>query len=156
MMKLLALGLWGALAAANGAGPRAPASADPRLLSAIRKANGEFEVAMTKADVAAIVAPYTADAVFVTTDGTVFKGRARIEELYRDRFAKSGPALESRIDSDELMLDGDLAYERGRGATTRRVDGRTVTDRARFLTVWQRQPDGDWKILRNVVFPAGS
>jgi len=29
-----------------------PAGADPRLLSAIKKANSEFEVAMTKADIA--------------------------------------------------------------------------------------------------------
>lgn len=150
MTMIFVLALFGALSAATA---EVPPGADPRLLAAIRKANGEFEVAMTKADVASIVAPYTADAVFVLPDGTALKGRAQIELLYRDRFAKSGPALETRIESQQLMIDGDVAYERGRGSITRRVDGQRVTDWARFLTVWQRQPDGGWKILRNVVLP---
>jgi uncharacterized protein (TIGR02246 family) len=131
-----------------------PAGADPRLLAAVKKANSDFEIAMTKSDTATIAEPYTADAVFVSPDGTATRGRAAIEQLYRDRFAKSGPALETKIVSEELMLDGDLAYERGRGSITRRVREERVTDWARFLTVWQRQAEGGWKIFRNVVLPA--
>lgn len=130
-----------------------PAGTDPRLVSAIRQAGADFDVALTKGDVAPIVAPYTQDAVFVGIDGTAFSGRAQIEQLYRERFAKSGPVLESKIESDEVMLDGDLAYERGRGAFTRFVEGKRATDWARFLTIWQRQSNGDWKILRNIVLP---
>jgi uncharacterized protein (TIGR02246 family) len=130
-----------------------PPGTDPRLVSAITKAGADFDVAMTKGDIAPIVAPYTQDAVFVSIDGTAFQGRAQIEQLYRDRFAKSGPVLESKIQSEEVMLDGDLAYERGRGAFTRVIDGKKTTDWARFLTIWQRQASGDWKILRNIVLP---
>jgi uncharacterized protein (TIGR02246 family) len=133
---------------------RVQAQAEPRLLSAIKKANTDFEVAMTKADTATIAEPYTPDAVFVSPDGTATKGRARIEQLYRDRFAKSGPAVAARIESEELMLGGNLAYERGRGELTRLENGKRVSDWARFLTIWQRQADGDWKIFRNVVLPA--
>lgn len=131
-----------------------PPGTDPRLISAITKAGSDFEVAMIKGDVAPIVEPYATDAVFVTTDGTVFRGLAEIKQLYRDRFAKGPPVLESKIESEEVMVDGDLAYERGRGAFTRVVDGKRVSDWARFLTIWQRQPNGDWKILRNIVLPA--
>jgi uncharacterized protein (TIGR02246 family) len=127
--------------------------ADPRLVSAIRKANSEFEAAMAKSDTAAIAAPYTAEAVFVGIDGTATKGRAQIEQLYRDRFAKSGPALETKIESEQVILAGEYACESGRGTIKLRgKDGDTVS-RARFVTVWQRQPDGDWKIYRNVVLP---
>jgi ketosteroid isomerase-like protein len=150
-----ALAFAGSMAIAASEGPRVvPAGADPRLLAAVKKANSDFEIAMTKSDTATIAEPYTADAVFVSPDGTATKGCAAIEQLYRDRFAKSGPALETRIVSEELMLDGNFAYERGRGSITRRVREERVTDWARFLTVWQRQPDGGWKIFRNVVLPA--
>ncbi len=153
-LAAVALAFAGAAAKPAPERPRvSPAGADPRLLSAIAKANSEFEVAMTKSDTATIAAPYTADAVFVTPDGTATKGRAAIEDLYSDRFARSGPALESRIESQQLMLDGDVAYERGRGSITHLVNGKRMTDRARFLTVWQRQPDGGWKIFRNIVLP---
>ena len=149
-----ALAFAGAMAILASQAPRAqPVNADPRLLAAVKKANSDFEIAMTKSDSATIAEPYTADAVFVSPDGTATRGRAAIEQLYRDRFAKSGPALETKIVSEELMLDGDFAYERGRGSITRRVKEERVTDWARFLTVWQRQPDGAWKIFRNIVLP---
>ncbi len=156
-LALSATALAGPAAKRPSKGPKGPvfvpAGADPRLLSAIEKANSEFEIAMTKSDTATIAAPYTPDAVFVSPDGTATKGRARIEQLYKNRFATSGPALESRVESQQLVLDGDFAYERGRGSLTRVEQGARVTGWARFLTVWQRQPDGDWKIYRNVVLP---
>src|SRR6185295_16363384 len=75
-------------------GPRVvPAGNDPRLLAALKKANSDFEIATTKSDSATIAEPYTADAVFVSPDGTATRGRAAIAQLYRDRFAKSGPPL---------------------------------------------------------------
>jgi len=151
---LCALAAWALMASPQKPpeSPRVmPPGTDPRLVSTITKANAEFNVAITKADVAPIIEPYAPDAVFVSIDGTAFRGRAQIEQLYRDRFAKGPPVLESKIESEELMLDGDLAYERGRAAFTRLVDGKRVSDWARFLTIWQRQPGGDWKILRNIV-----
>ena len=151
---LAALALVGAPARLIGEDTRkVPSGADPRLLSAVAKANREFEVAVTKGDTAAIAAPYAADAAFVSPDGTATKGRAAIEQLYRDRFAKSGSWLESKIESEELMLGDDLAYEWGRGSAMRLEKGERVTSWARFLTIWQRQADGDWKIFRNVVLP---
>jgi uncharacterized protein (TIGR02246 family) len=157
-VRICALAALAVIGAESGPGPErprlAPTGADPRLLSAIEKANTEFETAMTKSDIATIAAPYTADAVFVGPDGTATRGRVAIEALYRDRFAKSGPALEARIESQQLMLDDDVAYERGRGSITRLSSGQPRTDRARFLTVWQRQQDGGWKISRNIVLPA--
>lgn len=150
-----ALAFAGAAASSPSERPRnVPAGTDPRLLAAITKANTEFEAAMTKGDIPTIVAPYTGDAVFVSIDGTSKKGKAQIESLYRERFARSGPALETRIESEQLILDGDFAYERGRGSITRSEKGKRVTDWARFFTIWQRQPDGSWLIFRNVVLPA--
>jgi hypothetical protein len=32
-------------------------------------------------------------------------------------------------------------------------DGKLSVNGGCFLTVWQRQANGDWKILRNVVLP---
>jgi ketosteroid isomerase-like protein len=160
MAKILASGLCAlvglAFAGSNASPERpreVPPGADPRLLAAVTKANGDFEIAMTRSDTGPIVAPYSEGAVFVGVDGTARNGRDQIERLYRERFARSGPALQAKIESRQLVLDGDFAYERGRGSITRDVKGKRVTDWARFLTVWQRQADGNWKIFRNIVLP---
>jgi ketosteroid isomerase-like protein len=48
------------------------------------------------------------------------------------------------------VQQGDFVYEWGRSETVL-LDGKKMG--GRFLTVWERQPDGGWKILRNVGIP---
>ena len=108
---------------------------------------------MKTGDAATIAAPYTEDASFITIDGTCIQGRTEIEKMYRDRFARSGLARSTKINSKKLIVDDDLAYESGYGEIGLLKDGKLSINGGRFLTVWQRQANGDWKILRNVVLP---
>ena len=126
-------------------------SGDPKLDRAVEKANSEFIVAMKTGDAATIAAPYTEDASFITIDGACVQGRTEIEKMYRDRFARSGVARSVKINSKKLVVDNDLAYESGYGEIGLLKDGKLSISGGRFLTVWQRQTNGDWKILRNVV-----
>jgi uncharacterized protein (TIGR02246 family) len=135
-------------AAAVAAGPD-----DVALREAVRKANAEWTEAMKTGDAAVIAAPYTDAAVFVLADGRCLQGRAAIEQLYRDGFQKAGPARSTRIDSRQLVRDGDLAYESGFAEVGMVRQGKPVVRGSRYLTVWQAQADGQWKILRNVVLP---
>ena len=128
-------------------------SGDPKLDRAVEKANSEFIVAMKTGDAATIAAPYAENASFLTIDGACVQGRAEIEKLYRDRFARAGLAQSAKINSKKLVVDNDLAYESGDGEIGLLKDGKLSIYNGRFLTVWQRQTNGDWKILRNVVLP---
>ena len=128
-------------------------SGDPKLDRAIEKANSEFIVAMKTGDAATIAAPYTENASFITIDGACIQGRTQIEKMYRDRFARIGQVSSTKISSKKLVVDGDLAYESGYGEIGLLKDGKLSINGGRFLTVWQRQANGDWKILRNVVLP---
>jgi len=144
-----ALAFAGVLAAA----PIATAATDPALAAAVSKTNSDWESAMKKGDAAKIAAPYEAEAIFVSADGTCTRGRAAIEQMYRDRFANQGLAIATHIESRKLVQDGDYAYEWGYGETTGNRLAKMVTSGGRYLTVWRRGPDGRWKILRNVVLP---
>ena len=126
-------------------------SGDPKLDRAVEKANSEFIVAMKTGDAATIAAPYTEDASFITIDGACVQGRTEIEKMYRDRFVRSGVAHSVKINSKKLVVDNNLAYESGYGEIGLLKDGKLSISGGRFLTVWQRQTNGDWKILRNVV-----
>ena len=128
-------------------------SGDPKLDRAIEKANSEFIVATKTGDAATIAAPYTENASFITIDGACIQGRTQIEKMYRDRFARIGQVSSTKINSKKVVVDGDLAYESGYGEIGVIKDGKLSINGGRFLTVWQRQADGDWKILRNVVLP---
>lgn len=101
-----------------------------------------------------IVAAYSDSAVFVTNDGKLIHGRAAIRDLYTARF----PALPkvvggavrqlglTVVKSDRIYEWGeawiDLAPVSAGGAPTRH--GGT------YLSVWQRESDGHWRISHNI------
>jgi uncharacterized protein (TIGR02246 family) len=128
-------------------------SGDQNLERAVRKANSDWEAAVKTGDAAAIAAPYADDAVFILVDGTCIRGRAEIEKMYRTGFEARGVAASARIDSKKLVVDGDLAYESGYGEVGRMQAGKLSKIGGRYLTVWQRRADGEWKIIRNIVLP---
>ena len=153
MKKRHALITAAALLAAAAVLAAPPPSGDPRLDHAIETANSEWAAAMKSGDVAAIARPYLDDALFVGPDGACTRGRAAIEALYVERFRKNARASATRIEPRSVVRDGDLAYESGYGEMTFIREGKPVTAGGRYLAVWARQPDGGWKILRNVVLP---
>lgn len=135
-----------------GASPLSARSVDAKLKRAVRKANSDWVAAVKTGDAAAIAAPYREDAVFVLADGTCIHGRAEIEKMYRVGFERRGVASSARIDSKTLTVDGDLAYESGYGEIGRISEGKASTTGGRYLTVWQRTTEGEWQIIRNIVF----
>ena len=126
---------------------------DPKLNQAIAKANSDFIAAMKTGDATVIAAPYTDRAVFIALDGTCTQGQTEIEKMYQARFKRSGVAALTKINSKRLVVDGDLAYESGYGEIQSLKEGKLSVNGGRFLTVWQRQVDGEWRILRNIVLP---
>ena len=144
---LMAAGLFFVASHAVAAGP------GDALDDAVRKANAEWADAMKTGDARVIAAPYTETAVFVLADGKCLQGREAIEALYRDGFQRGGLASSTHIVSKSLVRDGDLAYESGYAEVGVTRQGKAVSNRGRYLTVWQAQPDGQWKIVRNIVLP---
>ena len=108
---------------------------------------------MKTGDAAVIAAPYADQAVFIGVDGACVQGRNEIEKLYRTRFERAGFASSTKIVAKELVRDGDLAYESGYAEVGLVREGKETVRGGRYLTVWQRQADGGWKILRNIVLP---
>lgn len=134
------------------AGANSAESGDPKLRQAVSRSNAEWLAAMKTGDAATIAAPYADHAVFMFPDGTSVQGRDAIEKMYRSRFEQRGFAETTSIDSKRLEADGDFAYEWGTATVGVRIDGKPVASGGPYLTVWQRQAGGDWKILRNLIF----
>jgi uncharacterized protein (TIGR02246 family) len=143
----------GTLSLVLQADPVSAGSGDPKLERAVRKANSDWEAAVKTGDAAAIAAPYADDAVFVSVDGSCMHGRVEIEKMYRTGFESRGVAASARIESKKLVVDGDVAYESGYGEVGRMKEGKLTSSGGRYLTVWQRGADGEWRILRNIVLP---
>ena len=112
--------------------------------------NSTWIEGMKSGDVTRIVAVFIEDAVECASTGDCIRGRSAIEQKLMDRIAKTGRAQSATVKSIGSVQQGDFVYEWGHSETVF-PDGKKMG--GRFLTVWERQPDGEWKILRNMGIP---
>ena len=67
---------------------------------------------------------------------------------------KKTRVTDGTITTIDVFPMGDLAYETGRYSFTLAGEGkatRTVT--GKYVEVWKRQPDGGWKMFRDIGLP---
>ncbi len=116
-------------------------------IAAIRAAENALARAFEDPDPTAWVYGYTDDAIFVGPGAPAVQGRAALLAV----------APQVAISSMEIVADSTI----GAGsfaATTGRVtwvsgqrDSGAPTTRRRFLMVWRRDPDGRWRIARELL-----
>jgi ketosteroid isomerase-like protein len=105
---------------------------------------------MKQGSVGLIAATYTPDAVDCSAEGDCIRGRPSIEEHMKEEMTKLGKADVASVTSIGSVQQGHLIYEWGE-AEAHFPSGKRIVDR--YLTAWQEQPDGTWKIFRNLVIP---
>ena len=105
---------------------------------------------MKQGNVGLIVGTYTPDAVDCSAEGDCVRGSSAIEEHMKEQMAKAGKAESARVSSVGSVQQGRFVYEWGQ-AEANFPDGRKIVDR--YLTTWREEPDGTWKIFRNLVIP---
>jgi len=84
--------------------------------------------------------------------GTIH-GHVAIAEYWRNRLAATR-FLELELNTTEVSVTGDLAYEIGTyRATTKTGDAAPVVSTGRYLAVWRRSGDGRWRIQAECPIP---
>ena len=117
--------------------------------AALLKRDHEWQVAVAeKKDAAKIASFFTADGIMFGSGEATVAGREALTKSVADLLA--GPAFKdewtwSRV---ELSPDGQLAYLVGTtDITTYDASGHPVTNHARLINVWRKDPDGVWRCI---------
>jgi uncharacterized protein (TIGR02246 family) len=149
-----------AFALASKLAAQAPAGADsaavPESVRAmIDSVNAAWIPQLQRKDAAGIAAPYADDGMLVTPTGETFRGRAAVEEAMRTSLARLGTAqVSGRLVQDGITRVGTLIYEWGHAELEiSRPGGQPAHSNGRYLTVWQQDSSGRWRILRNLSLP---
>lgn len=112
--------------------------------------NAEYIRAFGAGDAASVAAVYAPNGSRMAPKGAVLTGRAAIRDDVARFIGSVGPVLVT-IDSRELWLVGDMAYESGNWSYTFTPPGKPQRRIAgRFVTSWKRQPDGSWRIYADI------
>jgi uncharacterized protein (TIGR02246 family) len=96
-------------------------------------------------DLEKLVAAYAEDAVYLPPHHPAVHGRGAIREYLKIPLSHGVTNL--RFDVTYIKYAGELAYDVGRYTMTVPHDGGSRNDEGKYLTVWRREPDGEWKIV---------
>lgn len=145
---LLALFLAAALVGCQRAAPPKPAFAED--LAAIATFNAKYLGAINAEDIETLSALTDEDHIILIPNRAPIVGKAAND-------AANGAAFE-RFDfneswtPEETVIDGDLAYQRGTFTTSSipKAGGDKRTVSGAFLRIYRRQPDGQWRMTRDM------
>ena len=126
-------------------------TADNSPRNAINAGNQAWIDGIKAGDVKRIAATYAEDAVDCQTTGECSRGRVQIEQQISTHLGSLGRARSATVKTWGSTEQGSFVYEWGQAEATFE-GGRKLVER--YLTAWHKQPDGTWKIFRNMVIPA--
>ncbi len=127
-----------------------PAPTTEADVAAINRVHDEYTNALNAGDAAAYVALLTEDAVVMPPNQPAAIGqeasRARIQRLFDQN------TLEIARSVEEVVVAGDWAFSRHTGTGTQipKAGGEPREFHNKGMAIFQRQPDGSWKITRYI------
>jgi uncharacterized protein (TIGR02246 family) len=118
--------------------------------TAIEAANAVTVAAVNAGDATKFVTNYADDAVLMFPNAPAMRGRAEIEAGIK-AMMEGATFSGMKATIEDVMLAGDLAIETGSNEMTiTPKGGKAMVDKGKYITVWKRQADGSWKVVRDV------
>ncbi len=116
--------------------------------AAIRALDGEWVKAIASKDLAKATSYYADTAEMFAPNAPAASGKDAVQKLCAGMLGLPGFALTFAPSKVEVARSGDLAYETGEyEMTLNDKRGKPQTVKAKYVVVWGKQSDGNWKAL---------
>jgi uncharacterized protein (TIGR02246 family) len=116
----------------------------------IEAADSAMAAAMGRGDTVGMYAAYADDAVMMMPGSAALHGRAEMTRSLNAMMAQL-TLKDPKFHIEDVLVGGDLAVETGTYEwTVQPKKGKAMPDKGNYVTVWQRQADGSWKIIRDI------
>ncbi|HXE74992.1 MAG TPA: DUF4440 domain-containing protein [Candidatus Xenobia bacterium] len=88
------------------------------------------------------------NAYTLVPDADILQGKAQIRNLWSGLFTTPGFALKWTATNVEVAADGRTGYTLGTWEMTMQDSGgKTLARTGKYITLWQKQSDGQWKVV---------
>jgi ketosteroid isomerase-like protein len=112
----------------------------------IEAGNKGYTQALLKGDATAAAGYWDENAVSLSSNMPMVRGRAAIEKGLTVLIQSGMKYKEFTTTTISVEGAGDIAVELGRAFLTFEMNGRVIADTVKYLTVWKKQADASWKI----------
>jgi ketosteroid isomerase-like protein len=121
-------------------------AADANIEQAIRDLDAQWSKAAQLKDVDKTVSFYSDDAIVLPPNEAMKTTKEAIRKIWKGLLESPGLAITWTTTKVDVANSGDMAYSSGTyelGMSD--ASGNLVKDRGKYLAVWKKQPDGNWK-----------
>lgn len=127
----------------------------------IREADTEWSKAMAAKDIERVMSYYAEDGTLFPSNAALAMGKPAIRVAWTSLMATPGFAMNWAPMKVEVAKAGDLGYSFGTYSLNMTdPQGKPVNDRGKYVVVWKKQPDGNWKAVVDIgnsdLAPAGT
>ncbi len=146
---LVVFALIGLMSSAASAGASGQKDGAGEARAAIEAANARFSEAFARGDAKAISTMYTPDAIAFPPDAEMIRGNEAIASFWKT--TRDGGVLSATLTTLDVERSGDVACEVGTVSLAIQAEGKEpTTAAAKYVVVWKREPDGSWKLHRDI------
>ena len=112
----------------------------------LRDLDAQWSKAAAAKDLEQTVAFYSDDAIVLPPNATSAATKETVRNLWKDLLAAPGLVISWRPSKVKLGHNGAMAWVSGAYELTMNdVGGKPINDRGKYLEVWEKQTDGNWK-----------
>lgn len=113
-----------------------------------QKMNNEFTKAILNENNDAILAMYVDDAISLPSYEPMIKGKSAMKKKMEMDENSGFKMTDFKLTTMEVFNSGDYAYEVGSYELSMEAEGapESWTDNGKYLTVYEKQADGSWKV----------
>jgi len=118
---------------------------------ALRKADREWMAAYASKDADKAASFVAADGAIYAPNAPAAQGDAAVKKMAADMFKLPDVKLSWTPTLVEAAKSGDLGFTSGTYEFSfKDPSGKTIDDKGKYVTVWKKQADGSWKVVRDI------
>ena len=126
--------------------PSENASNTPPAERILRDLDAQWAKAAAAKDVERTIGYYSDDAIVLPPNATSAATQETIRNVWKDMLASPGLAITWKPTTVQLTKSGDMGWVSGTYELTMNdASGKPINDRGKYLEVWEKQSDGNWK-----------